>query len=167
MSDGTVDFSLYNSWKSKNFFSTSESTASSTLWDDQNNTYANINFDALISDSNKKPPLPVVYIDCGGSGFTKAVYEAVGANPTEYTGCTFNYFDPNSTKSSAVSTGELSVQIQGTSSTGYRSKNLEIIFRELIRVYLSLVNSSKIFIIFICFVSSNESRNWVFLILSR
>mgnify|MGYP003186956801 CR=1 FL=1 len=130
MSDGTVDFSLYNSWKSKNFFSTSESTASSTLWDDQNNTYANINFDALISDSNKKPPLPVVYIDCGGSGFTKAVYEAVGANPTEYTGCTFNYFDPNSTKSSAVSTGELSVQIQGTSSTGYRSKNLEIIFRK-------------------------------------
>lgn len=130
MSDGTVDFSLYNSWKSKNFFSTSESTASSTLWDDQNNTYANINFDVLISDSNKKPPLPVVYIDCGGSGFTKAVYEAVGANPTEYTGCTFNYFDPNSAKSSAVSTGELSVQIQGTSSTGYRSKNLEIIFRK-------------------------------------
>ena len=130
MSDGTVDFSLYNSWKAKNFFSTSENTSSSTLWDDQNNTYANINFDALISDSNKKPPLPVVYIDCGGSGFTKAVYEAIGANPTEYSGCTFNYYDPNSTKGSAVSTGELSLMIQGTSSTGYRSKNLEIIFRK-------------------------------------
>ena len=81
-----------------------ENTSSSTLWDDQNNTYANINFDALISDSNKKPPLPVVYIYCGGSGFTKAVYEAIGANPTEYSGCTFNYYDPNSTKGSAVST---------------------------------------------------------------
>lgn len=130
LSDGTVDFSLYNSWKSKNFFSTSEATTSTTLWDDQNSTYASINFDSLINDSNKKPPLPVVYIDCGGSGFTKAVYEAVGANPTEYTGCTFNYFDPNSSKGSAASTGELSVQIQGTSSTGYRSKNLEIMFRK-------------------------------------
>lgn len=133
MSDGTVDFSIYNTWKAKNFFSTSESTASSTLWDDQNNTYANINFDMLISDSNRKPPLPVVYIDCGGTGFTKAVYEAIGANPTEYTGCTFNYYDPNSTKGSSVSTGEMSVQIQGTSSTGYRSKNLEIKFHKEIR----------------------------------
>lgn len=132
-SDGTVDFSVYNTWKAKNFFSTSESTSSSTLWDDQNNTYANINFDMLISDSNRKPPLPVVYIDCGGSGFTKAVYEAIGANPTEYTGCTFNYYDPNSSKGSSVSTGEMSVQIQGTSSTGYRSKNLEIKFNKEIR----------------------------------
>lgn len=132
LDNGTIDYSIYNTWKSKNFFSTSDSNPVSMLWDDQNNTYANINFDALISDSNKKPPLPVVYINCNGSGFTKSIYEAVGANPTEYNGCIFNYFDPNSEKTTAISTGELSVQIQGTSSTGYRSKNLEIKFNKVL-----------------------------------
>lgn len=130
LTDGTIDYSLYNTWKSKNFFSVSENTTTTLLWDDQNNTYANINFNTLISDSNRKPPLPVVYIDCNGSGFTKNVYEAIGANPTIYSGCTFNYFDPNSSKSSTISTGEMSIQIQGTSSTGYRSKNLEIAFNK-------------------------------------
>lgn len=131
--DGTFDFSLYNTWKSKNFFSTSTSTATTMLWNDQNNTYANITFEQLISDSNRKPPLPVVYIDCNGSGFTKDVYEAIGANPIIYPGCTFNYYDPNSAKASAVTTNEMSVQIQGTSSTGYRSKNLEIIFNKVLQ----------------------------------
>ena len=128
--DGTIDYVAYNTWKSKNFFSVSENTTTSLLWDDQNNAYANINFATLISDSNRKPPLPVVYIDCNGSGFTKNVYEAIGANPIIYTGCTFNYFDPASAKASTITTGEMSIQIQGTSSTGYRSKNLEIAFNK-------------------------------------
>lgn len=132
LSDGTVNYTDYNSKKLRNFFSTSDNSSTTSLWDDFTNTYANITFDQLISDSNRKSPLPVVYIDCNGSGFTKNVYEAIGANPTEYKGCTLNYFDPNSGKNNSISTGEVSVMIQGTSSTGYRSKNLEIIFRKVL-----------------------------------
>ena len=130
--DGTVDYSEYNTWKARNFFSTSDNNPTTLLWDDFVNggTYANLNFQTLVSDTNRKPPLPVVYIDCGGSGFTKDVFEKIGANKEEYNNCTFNYFDPNSVKGTTVSTSEMSVQIQGTSSTGYRSKNLEIKFNK-------------------------------------
>lgn len=131
--DGTIDFTSYNSKKLRNFFSASDNSANTSLWDDFNNTYANITFDQLISDSNRKSPLPVVYIDCNGSGFTKSVYEAIGANKNEYKGCTLSYFDPESGKSNSISTSDVSVMIQGTSTTGYRSKNLEIIFRKILR----------------------------------
>ena len=49
-----------------------------------------------------------------------------------YNGCTLSYFDPDSTSGSAVSTTDVSVQIQGTSSTGYRSKNLEIALNKIL-----------------------------------
>lgn len=130
--DGSVDFVEYNDLKLKNFFSITENTSSSTLWDDSTGTYANLNFSSLIGDVNKKPPLPVALINCANSGFTKAVYEAIGPDSTIYSGCTFSYFDPNSENGSAISTTDMSVQKQGTSSTGYRSKNLEIIFNKII-----------------------------------
>ena len=48
-------FHYINSWKAKNFFSNSaKGLHLLTLWDEENNTYANINFDALISDYKKK-----------------------------------------------------------------------------------------------------------------
>lgn len=131
-STGSVDFVEYNNLKLKNFFSITENSSSSTLWDDSTGTYAKLNFNSLIGDVNRKPPLPVVYINCSNSGFTKAVYEAIGPNTTMYNGCTFSYFDPDSSSGSAVSTTEMSIQIQGTSSTGYRSKNLEIAFNKVI-----------------------------------
>ena len=49
-----------------------------------------------------------------------------------YNGCTLSYFDPDSTSGSAVSTTDVSVLIQGTSSTGYRSKNLEIALNKIL-----------------------------------
>lgn len=129
---GSVDFTAYNNLKLKNFFSITENSSSSTLWDDSTGTYANLNFNSLIGDVNRKPPLPVMFINCSNSGFTKSVYEAIGPNSTIYTGCTMSYFDPDSTSGSAVSTTDVSVQIQGTSSTGYRSKNIEIAFNKIL-----------------------------------
>lgn len=131
-STGSVDFTEYNNLKLKNFFSITENSSSSTLWDDSTGTYAKLNFNSLIGDVNRKPPLPVVLINCSNSGFTKAVYEAIGPNSTMYNGCTLSYFDPDSTSGSAVSTTDVSVQIQGTSSTGYRSKNLEIALNKIL-----------------------------------
>ena len=124
--DGSVDFNEYNNLKLKNFFSITENTSSTTLWDDSTGTYANLNFNSLIGDVNKKPPLPVVLINCANSGFTKAVYEAIGPDSTIFSGCTLSYFDPYSGSGSAISTTDVSLWKQGTSSTGYRSKNLEI-----------------------------------------
>ena len=129
---GSVDFTTYNNLKLKNFFSITENSSASTLWDDSTGTYANLNFNSLIGDVNRKPPLPVMFINCSNSGFTKNVYEAIGPNSTIYTGCTMSYFDPDSTSGSAVSTTDVSVQIQGTSSTGYRSKNIEIAFNKIL-----------------------------------
>lgn len=129
---GSVDFTEYNNLKLRNFFSITGSNNASTLWDDSTGSYAKLNFNSLIGDVNRKPPLPVAYINCSNSGFTRAVYEAIGPNSTWYNGCTFSYFDPNSTSGSAVSTTEMSIQIQGTSSTGYRSKNLEIVFNKIL-----------------------------------
>lgn len=131
-STGSVDFTEYNNLKLKNFFSITENSSSSTLWDDSTGTYAKLNFNSLIGDVNRKPPLPVVLINCSNSGFTKAVYEAIGPNSTMYNGCTLSYFDPDSTSGSVVSTTDVSVQIQGTSSTGYRSKNLEIALNKIL-----------------------------------
>jgi hypothetical protein len=107
--DGSVDFVEYNDLKLKNFFSITENTSSSTLWDDSTGTYANLNFSSLIGDVNKKPPLPVALINCANSGFTKAVYEAIGPDSTIYNGCTFSYFDPNSDNGSAISTTDMSL----------------------------------------------------------
>jgi hypothetical protein len=108
-SAGSVDFTEYNNLKLKNFFSITENSSSSTLWDDSTGTYAKLNFNSLIGDVNRKPPLPVVLINCSNSGFTKAVYEAIGPNSTMYNGCTLSYFDPDSTSGSAVSTTDVSV----------------------------------------------------------
>ena len=129
---GSVDFTNYNTLKLKNFFSITGNSNASTLWDDSTGTYAKLNFNSLIGDVNRKPPLPVCLINCSNSGFTRAVYEAIGPNSTLYNGCTFSYFDPDSTSGSAVSTTDMSIQIQGTSSTGYRSKNLEIAFNKIL-----------------------------------
>ena len=129
LEDGTIDYSEYNNWKTRNFFSVTESSSNSSLWDDTNSTYKSVDYESLISDTNRKAPLPVLFINCAGSGFTRAVYEALGRNETLYSGCQFSYYDPDKNKS--ASTTDVSVQIQGTSSTGYRSKNLEIAFHKI------------------------------------
>lgn len=131
--DGTIKFTEYNNWKNRNFFPAATgdiyADAASSLWDNVLGSYKAISFDNFISDSNRKPPLPVLLIECtDSSSFTRAVYEKIGANPAWYLGCNLKYFDPNSARGSVAQTGDVAIQIQGTSSTGYRSKNLEIRF---------------------------------------
>ena len=134
-STGSVDFTAYNQDKARNFFDTTGNTTSSVLWSDIIDGYANVNFDQLIA--NPALPLPVVLINCANSGFEKSVYEAIGTNTNRYHGCTLKYFDPNAVdangnKHATVSTESVAVEIQGTSSTNYRSKNIELILEKLL-----------------------------------
>lgn len=116
LADGSVDFTEYNRMKLRNFFSTSDSEPNSTLWDDINQTYANVNFNSLISDTTKVLPVDIMLINCANTGFTRAVFEEIGGqNNNWYSGCTMSYFSPTSGKSSSEYTTDVSVSKQGTS----------------------------------------------------
>lgn len=134
LEDGSVDYVAYNSAKLRNFFSTSDNSAHSTLWDDINQRYANVNFNSLISDTTRTLPVDIMLINCANTGFTRAVFEEIGGqNNNWYTGCTMSYFSPSSGKSSAESTTDVAVSKQGTSSMGYLIKNLEIRFDKMLK----------------------------------
>ena len=120
--------------KLKNFFSTSDSEPNSTLWDDINQTYANVNFNSLISDTTKVLPVDIVFINCANTGFTRAVFEEIGGqNNNWYTGCTMSYFSPTSGKSSSEYTTDVAVSKQGTSTMNNLIKSLEIRFDKMLK----------------------------------
>lgn len=134
LSDGSVDFVAYNQAKLRNFFSTSDNTPQSTLWDDVNNTYANVNFASLISDTTKTLPVDIMLLNCANTGFTRAVFQEIGGtNNNWYTGCTLSYFSPTSGKSSSEQTTDVAVSKQGTSTLNNLIKNLEIRFDKMLK----------------------------------
>lgn len=134
LSNGSVDFVAYNQAKLRNFFSTSSSEPQSTLWDDVNNTYANVNFASLISDSTKTLPVDIMLLNCANTGFTRAVFQEIGgSNNNWYTGCTLSYFSPTSGKSSSEQTTDVAVSKQGTSTLNNLIKNLEIRFDKMLK----------------------------------
>ena len=124
LSNGSVDFNQYEIWKQNNFFTSSG--ANSILWDNANGEYQKLFYEDLI---NQGVHIPVLFIDCSGSGFTKEVYEKINADTgIWYEGCSMQYYDPQDRI--ATSTDDVSVAIQGTSSTGYLSKNIDIRFNK-------------------------------------
>lgn len=134
LADGSIDFTKYNRMKLRNFFSTSDSEPNSTLWDDINQTYANVNFNSLISDTTKVLPVDIMLINCANTGFTRAVFEEIGGqNNNWYTGCTMSYFSPTSGKSSSEYTTDVAVSKQGTSTMNNLIKNLEIRFDKMLK----------------------------------
>lgn len=134
LADGSVDFTEYNRMKLRNFFSISDSEPNSTLWDDINQTYANVNFNSLISDTTKVLPVDIMLINCANTGFTRAVFEEIGGqNNNWYTGCTMSYFSPTSGKSSSEYTTDVAVSKQGTSTMNNLIKNLEIRFDKMLK----------------------------------
>lgn len=134
LADGSVDFAEYNRMKLRNFFSTSDSEPNSTLWDDINQTYANVNFNSLISDTTKVLPVDIMLINCANTGFTRAIFEEIGGqNNNWYTGCTMSYFSPTSGKSSSEYTTDVAISKQGTSTMNNLIKNLEIRFDKMLK----------------------------------
>ena len=134
LADGSVDFTEYNRMKLRNFFSISDSEPNSTLWDDINQTYANINFNSLISDTTKVLPVDIMLINCANTGFTRTVFEEIGGqNNNWYTGCTMSYFSPTSGKSSSEYTTDVAISKQGTSTMNNLIKNLEIRFDKMLK----------------------------------
>lgn len=134
LEDGSVDFVAYNSLKLRNFFSTSDNSTHSTLWDDINQKYANVNFNSLISDTTRTLPLDIMLVNCANTGFTRAVFEAIGGeNNIWYSGCTMSYYSPSSGKSSAESTTDVDISKQGTSTMNNLIKNLEIRMSKMLK----------------------------------
>lgn len=132
--DGSIDYTAYNSAKLKNFFSTSDNSTHSILWDDINNKYADLNFNSLISDTTRTLPIDIMLINCSNTGYTRAVFEKIGGvNNVWYSGCTMSYFSPSSGKSSAETTTDVSISNQGTSSMNYLIKNIEIRFDKMLK----------------------------------
>lgn len=124
LSNGAVDFAQYNTWKQNNFFTSSG--VNSLLWDSLNGKYESLYFNDLI---NQGVHIPVLFLNCSGSGFTKEVYEEINADTGVWSeGCSIQYYDPSNKVT--VSTDDVAVAIQGTSSTGYRSKNVDIKFNK-------------------------------------
>lgn len=125
--DGSIDFTEYNSDKLRNFFSITDNSTYSSLWDDVNQTYADLNFNSLINDTTRTLPMDVMLINCANTGFTRSVYEEIGGMHLDwYSGCTMSYFSPTSGKSSAETTTDISIIKQGTSTLNNLSKNLDI-----------------------------------------
>lgn len=127
LSDGTIDYSSYGQRKNVNFFDIN-GASSSMLFDDDNQKFNNISFTSFVT-SQTTPPLPILSIKCAGSSFTRDVYERLGSNSTIYGPCNGSYYDPNSTNKEQITFTNLGVQIQGTSSVNYRSKNIELYFQ--------------------------------------
>lgn len=121
-----INADLYNSWRKANFFpidASSTNKENSLIWADSTQSFKPGSVDAL-----KDAAIPVMYIDCTNSmsdrgKFTKKAYEATGQAVTNtwYTRCTATY----SSKGRQVKLDNIAVRIQGTSTSGYRSKNLE------------------------------------------
>jgi hypothetical protein len=125
-SDGTIDYAKYSIRKISNFFNGTDS--SSSLYDDNNRKFQPLSFVGLVT-SQTTSPLPILSISCAGSGFTRKIYERLGTNSVIYTPCNGKYYDPNSSSKEQLSFTNLGVQIQGTSSVNYRSKNIELYFQ--------------------------------------
>lgn len=126
--NGSINYQQYTTWQRNNFMNNPE-YVSSILWSgdlDQNSGYAWPDFSAYAEYSH----IPVVHVSCTGNQgnlFTKEYYESI--NPTNlpwFHDCVFTFYDPDTGET--VTHNNASIQIQGTSSIGYRSKNIEIKF---------------------------------------
>lgn len=130
--DGQINIANYTEWKKRNFFrTTDDGSVDNTLFEIANGKYTNVNYyDFKTTDS----PLPVLYLDCRNSEFTSDIYyniytESDNATGTTYGNVQLQYYDPE--KDIEITT-TVSISLQGTSTTGLRSKNLELYFTKVI-----------------------------------
>lgn len=142
-SAGMFDWDTYNEDLKKNFIPSTESTASK-LWNNTTNYYqlesspgSAINWNDLLSMSTELP-MPVVYLDCTDAeagtlgSFTESYYHTIQPDVETFRGVKFYMYDPATNHQlmdgETPYVGECTVKIQGTSTKGYRSKNLEVGF---------------------------------------
>lgn len=134
---GVADFDTYFKDLALNFF-TSTTTKKCGLWDNQSNFYSlnskgGLAWNALVGMA-AACPMPVVYLNCtnsitnevAGQKFTREYYHTINPNIYKFINVEFNMFDPAT--GNTLHLTDCNVQIQGTSTKGYYSKNLEIGF---------------------------------------
>lgn len=137
-SEGVINGEKYNSWIKKNFLYKDKNSGMpvSDLYDSSGRGYKTTSFNILC---NNNPPLPLVYIDAEQSQslseysfnkdfFFKSYNDSTITSHT-FTNCTMYYYD-KSAKNEVVEVNNVAISLQGTSSTIYRVKNLEIYFQE-------------------------------------
>lgn len=137
LDDNSIDTVAYSEWKKRNYLldpDKGSTIARSDLYNIVDNDYTyleNVGYAALKSHA----PLPIVYLNGYDSEFTKDTFFNTNLTTEqakkEYGNFTLNYYDPNvGGKGKEVQANTIGVSIQGTSSTTYRSKNIELYFRK-------------------------------------
>lgn len=136
LGDNTSDESViaeYKKWKLKNFFITdAENPKVPTSKIFGANGYEVPGFEDIKSSN---PPIPVMLINGGidNSDFNAEFFYNISDSSITaktFDNFTMQYYDPNGDHSDTIEYTKVSLAIQGTSSTSYRSKNLEIYFRD-------------------------------------
>ena len=136
--DGTIDSTPYREWKKRNYLIDTDKGTSSAI----SKLYGTSGYVETVgyADLKENSPLPIVWLNGTKSGFEKTTFTSIPSNPTEattikYAGFELYYYDPKGGKNGSgkeVVTSGITVSIQGTSSTTYRSKNLELYFTKQI-----------------------------------
>ncbi len=138
---GLIDEEKYKSWKNKNLLVQDPNTniINSVLYDNNNRKYISPTYNDIVKNN---PPLPIVYIDAtdansNGKYFTSdfffTSYIDSSVTGETFNGCTLTYYD--NVKQTYVEATNVSISLQGTSSTIYRSKNIEIYFKQECQEY--------------------------------
>lgn len=123
----------YDNWKKRNFIYTDEFAPEEPLSKIfANGEYKSPDFTTLTGST---PPLPIMLLEAPvESDFTKdffyKVYEGTSVTSTTIHNFTFYYYDPEYNKS--VTTTDVGVSLQGTSTLTYKDKNLELYFERKI-----------------------------------
>ena len=134
----------YDEWKKRNYFITNEDNIpKSSIYNLIENQYK-YTCPGYVTLTGENPPLPVLWLDGTKSTFTREMYESTSndANITKviHSGFTMHYYDPNALndeggKGKHVTSDDIGIAIQGTSTTTLRSKNLEMYFQEELSNY--------------------------------
>lgn len=126
----------YEDWKKRNYFKgNSQNIAQSSIYQLVGNSY-NYVCPGYVELKGSNPPMPVIWLDGQQSSFTKEMYESTsndaGITSLLHHNFIMHYYDPaaNNGKGKEIEASNVSVSIQGTSTTTLRSKNLEIYFKK-------------------------------------
>lgn len=130
----------YNEWKRKNYFDETTNIPETSIYNLVDNDYKYI-CPGYVNLKGSNPPLPILWLNGQQSEFKRENYESTNNNADitkiKYNNFKMSYYDPkaNNGKGKEVYCDEISISIQGTSTTTLRSKNLEIYFTKQLTNY--------------------------------
>ena len=137
-----IIFDKYDEWKKRNYFvATQDGKPSSSIYKMVENNYM-YTCPGYVDLKGSNPPIPILWLDGSQSTFTRDKYESTNNDASIikniYNNFRMYYYDPhaNNGKGKEVQLDEgVEISIQGTSTTTYKSKNLELYFTKELQGY--------------------------------